>query len=105
MNLKEFVYSNIKDIEELNQVENFGNLLINTVDSSLGDISLPWFTYSKVLRKSPMDIANEFANLCACDSFEAVKAVNGYVNGLVRAARNFKSRRRRYPTVIAERVC
>ena len=80
MNLKEFVYSNIKDIEELNQVENFGNLLINTVDSSLGDISLPCFTYSKVLRKSPMDIANEFANLCACDSFEAVKAVNGYVN-------------------------
>ena len=80
MNLKEFVYSNIKDIAELNQVENFGNLLINTIDSSLGDISLPCFTYSKALRKSPMDIANEFASLCKCDSFEDVKAVNGYVN-------------------------
>lgn len=80
MNLKEYVYSNIKDIPELNQVENFGNLLINTIDSSLGDISLPCFTYSKILRKSPMEIANQFANLCACDSFEKVNAVNGYVN-------------------------
>lgn len=80
MNLKEYVYSNIKDIPELNQVENFGNLLINTIDGNLGDISLPCFTYSKILRKSPMEIANQFANLCACDSFEKVNAVNGYVN-------------------------
>lgn len=80
MNLKEYVYSNIKDIPELNQVENFGNLLINTIDSSLGDISLPCFTYSKILRKSPMEIANQFASLCACDGFEKVNAVNGYVN-------------------------
>lgn len=80
MNLKEYVYSNIKDIPELNQVENFGNLLINTIDGSLGDISLPCFTYSKILRKSPMEIANQFAGLCAGDSFEKVNAVNGYVN-------------------------
>lgn len=80
MNLKEFVYSNIKDIKELNAVENFQNLLINTIDSSLGDISLPCFTYAKALRKSPMEIATDFANICKCNSFSDVKAVNGYVN-------------------------
>ena len=80
MNLKEFVYSNIKDIAELNTVENFQNLLINTIDSSLGDISLPCFTYAKALRKSPMQIATEFAELCKCENFSDVQAVNGYVN-------------------------
>ena len=80
MNLKEFVYSNIKDIAELNTVENFQNLLINTIDSALGDISLPCFTYAKALRKSPMQIATEFAELCKCENFSDVQAVNGYVN-------------------------
>ena len=91
MNLKEYVYSNIKNIEELNSVENFENLLINTIDSSLGDISLPCFTYAKALRKSPMEIANTFAELCKNDSFEDVKAVNGYVNFYVNKSKFTRS--------------
>lgn len=80
MNLKDYVYLNIKDIKELNENVDLNNLLIYTANSTLGDISLPCFSYAKVLHQNPMQIANNFATLCNNSAFEKVEAVNGYLN-------------------------
>ena len=83
MNLKDYVYLNIKNIPELNTDVDLNNLLIYTIDSALGDVSLPCFSYAKKLHLSPMQIANNFATTINCDAFEKVEAVNGYLNFFV----------------------
>ena len=49
-------------------------------DSSLGDIAFPCFSLSKILRKSPVLIAQELSNTFKCDGIERADAVNGYLN-------------------------
>ena len=83
MNLKEYVYLNIKDIEELKNFDDLNNLLIYTIDSNLGDVSLPCFTFAKLLRKSPMQIANDLVEVVKGENFDNVVAVNGYLNFFV----------------------
>lgn len=88
MDLKKLVYEDIKDLEILNGVENLYELLVYTADTKMGDISLPCFSLAKLLKKSPIDIANkileEFNN--KFDTSETVsfvkkiEAVNGYLN-------------------------
>ncbi|UHA72165.1 arginine--tRNA ligase [Paenibacillus sp. 481] len=46
----------------------------------MGDISLPCFKLSKLLRKSPQDIANELKETIHGDDIERVDAVAGYLN-------------------------
>ena len=49
-------------------------------DPTMGDIALPCFRLSKVLRRSPMDIAKTLAEMISCPEFASVLAVGGYLN-------------------------
>lgn len=80
MDLKNLVFENIKDIEVLSQVDNLYALLTYTADSKNGDITLPCFSLAKVLRKSPLMIADEIKSNMNSDIFEKVENVNGYLN-------------------------
>ena len=80
MDLKNLVFENIKDIEVLSQVDNLYALLTYTADSKNGDITLPCFYLAKVLRKSPLMIADEIKANINSDIFEKVENVNGYLN-------------------------
>lgn len=80
MDLKNLVFENIKDIEVLSQVDNLYALLTYTADSKNGDITLPCFSLAKMLRKSPLMIADEIKANINSDIFEKVENVNGYLN-------------------------
>ena len=80
MDLKNLVFENIKEIEVLSQVDNLYALLTYTADSKNGDITLPCFSLAKVLRKSPLMIADEIKANINSDIFEKVENVNGYLN-------------------------
>ncbi len=57
------------------------NLLETPADSKLGDLALPCFKLSKVLRNRPDAIASELVSLFeSVDGLEKVEAVGGYLN-------------------------
>lgn len=61
--------------------ENAENLLETPADSKLGDLALPCFKLSKVLRNRPDAIASELADAFAgFDGIEKAEAVGGYLN-------------------------
>ncbi len=50
-------------------------------DASLGDLAFPCFRLSRVLRRSPVQIANALAETLSTDAcIESAEAVNGYLN-------------------------
>ena len=56
------------------------NLLEYPPDPAMGDIALPCFKLSRILRRSPVQIANALAPCIGCDCVERAEAVNGYLN-------------------------
>jgi arginyl-tRNA synthetase len=49
-------------------------------DSSLGDIALPCFKLSKILRNAPAKIADAIAANLSSEAIGKVQSVNGYLN-------------------------
>ena len=49
-------------------------------DAAMGDLALPCFKLSRVLRQAPVKIASSLAEGVKCAEFERVEAVNGYLN-------------------------
>ncbi|MBE6618676.1 MAG: arginine--tRNA ligase [Ruminococcaceae bacterium] len=49
-------------------------------DSSMGDLALPCFKFAKLLRKSPVMIAEELASKLRINGIEKIEAVKGYLN-------------------------
>lgn len=49
-------------------------------DDNMGDLALPCFKLSKVLRRSPVQIASAIADGFSCDAVARAEAVNGYFN-------------------------
>ncbi len=49
-------------------------------DRTLGDLALPCFKLSKLLRRSPVQIAQAMSEGFACPAVSECKAVNGYLN-------------------------
>lgn len=80
MDLKQLVLDEIKNIEELSSIDNLYDLLAYPTDIKNGDVTLPCFSFSKVLRKSPVIIAEEILNKIQSDYFEKIDNVNGYIN-------------------------
>ena len=56
------------------------NLLEYPPDPAMGDIALPCFKLSRILRRSPVQIANALAPCIGGDCVERAEAVNGYLN-------------------------
>lgn len=60
------------------------NLISDVANNNFGDFALPCFSFAKVLRKSPNQIAEELAkNIALPDEFEKCENVNGYLNFFV----------------------
>lgn len=56
------------------------NLLEYPPDPAMGDIALPCFKLSRILRRSPVQIANALAPCIGGNCVERAEAVNGYLN-------------------------
>lgn len=56
------------------------DLLEYPTDTSMGDIALPCFKLSKILRRSPIQIAMALADSFPADAAIKAEAVNGYLN-------------------------
>ena len=56
------------------------NLLEYPPDPAMGDIALPCFKLSRILRRSPVQIANALAPCIGGDCVERAETVNGYLN-------------------------
>jgi arginyl-tRNA synthetase len=57
------------------------NLLTPSINITMGDYSLPCFTFAKVLKKPPTIIAEQLVNTIQTNEWlNKVQAVNGYVN-------------------------
>ncbi len=79
MDYKKYIASklNIADVTE----EEIALLIVTPPDTSLGDYALPCFKFAKLMRKSPVMIAEELASTYATDeNITKVIAVNGYLN-------------------------
>jgi len=69
----------ILNVNELTE-EDIVKMLEYPPDEKMGDLALPCFRLSKILRKSPVMIANELAEKFASEKINKVEAVNGYLN-------------------------
>lgn len=78
MNVKKIIASNIK-LENIDI--NLESLITENPDKSMGDYSIACFSLAKILRKSPLQIANDIKeNFNDYSIVENVECVNGYVN-------------------------
>ena len=85
MDYKQYIAQKI-NVEGVAQ-EEIAALLAVPPDSAMGDFALPCFRFAKVLKKSPVIIAQELAKTIAPDEVVAeVSAVNGYLNFKVNKA-------------------
>ncbi len=66
--------------EGLLSAEDVISMLEYPPDKTMGDIALPCFRLSKILRRSPVQIAEALAGGIECEEFSSVSAVNGYLN-------------------------
>lgn len=85
MNLKQEIYQVLKQLS----YENLDELVIDSIDASKGDYCLPCFSLAKILRKSPVMIADEIANSLDINNsaIEKVESVAGYVNFFLNKAK------------------
>ncbi len=80
MNIKEQIVKSIDfNFNELNvDVE---NLIIESISADKGDYSLPCFSFAKILKDNPMNIANKIKETVKTDGIiEKCEVVAGYVN-------------------------
>lgn len=69
-------------------------------DPAMGDIALPCFKLSKLLRRSPVQIASTLAPLLKGDFIDRAEAVNGYLNVYLSGAYLVRTL---LPKILAER--
>lgn len=80
MELKELIYNDLKNLSALHDVENLYELLTYSPDAKNGDVTLPCFSLAKVLRVSPIQIADSIITEFKSSIVEKIVNVNGYVN-------------------------
>ena len=81
MNIKKIISDNIK-LENCHV--DFLGLVSDTADKKMGDFSVACFSLAKVLRKSPIQIAEDIKNCFPkLDIIDHIEVVNGYVNFFV----------------------
>ena len=80
MNIKELIVKNIDfNFDELNV--NVQDLIIESITADKGDYSLPCFSFAKVLRDNPMNIANKIKDCVKIGGLiEKCEVVAGYLN-------------------------
>ncbi len=79
MDYKQHIASKI-NIDGVSQEEIY-SLIVLPPSSEMGDYALPCFRFARILRKSPVQIAEELKNSCKPDGvISEITAVNGYLN-------------------------
>lgn len=79
MDYKKYIADRIK-IDGVNENEIYSSLVLPP-NSEMGDYALPCFKFAKMLRKSPVAIAEELRNSYMTDNvISEVSSVNGYLN-------------------------
>jgi len=80
MNIKEQIVKNINfNFDDLNV--NPQDLIIESISADKGDYSLPCFSFAKILRDNPMNIANKIKDCVQVGSLiEKCEVMAGYVN-------------------------
>ncbi len=79
MDYKKHIAEKIK-VEGVSEQEIYDSIALPP-NTEMGDFALPCFKFAKILRKSPMVIAEELKNTIATDEvISEVSAVNGYLN-------------------------
>lgn len=79
MDYKEYIAKKLK-IDGVDEGEIYASIALPP-NSEMGDYALPCFKFAKILRKSPVAIAEELKNSFATDDIiSEVSAVNGYLN-------------------------
>lgn len=79
MDYKKYISEKIK-VDGVSEGEIY-DLLALPPNTEMGDFALPCFKFAKVLRKSPVAIAEELKNaLAPDDTIAEISAVNGYLN-------------------------
>ncbi len=63
--------------------EEIAKMLEYPPDASMGDLSLPCFKLSKLLRRSPVQIAQMLAEGFECDCVGRASTINGYLNFMI----------------------
>ena len=77
MKINKIIAEILPEIEGIN----FEKLVTKNVDQNNGDYSVACFALAKILRKSPIQIANEIKENCKpSDIVDKIETVNGYVN-------------------------
>ena len=85
MDYKKYIADRIK-IDGVEKEEIFSSIVLPP-NSEMGDFALPCFKFAKILRKSPVAIAEEFKNAYVTDNVICeVSAINGYLNFKVNKA-------------------
>ncbi len=81
LDIKQLISDILEDkIPNLNNQEIY-QMLEYPPDDKMGDVALPCFKLSRVLRKSPVQIANELVSeIPANDKIQRVESVSGYLN-------------------------
>lgn len=80
INLREFVCNVISEKAGLDR-SLLWDMLEYPPNEDMGDVALPCFKLSKILRKSPMDIASSLAkSIEISDGLQRIDAVSGYLN-------------------------
>jgi len=90
--ISQVVYDNLQVLNmDINEIENSLNI---PPEPTLGDFALPCFKFSKVLRNSPVNIANSLAQKINSsvlpDFLTCVTAVNGYLNFFINRVQYIK---------------
>lgn len=80
----------VKHIDNLS-VQEIADMFETPPDKKMGDLALPCFKFSKILRKAPLVIANELQEKIAdekgiSDVFKKIESVSGYLNFYVNEA-------------------
>ena len=79
MDYKKYIASKLT-IENVSE-EEIASFIEVPPTKEVGDYALPCFRFSKIMRKSPVVIANELKETFTCDEvISSVEAVNGYLN-------------------------
>ncbi|WP_273360330.1 arginine--tRNA ligase [Anaerococcus octavius] len=77
---KEIIAKKLEN-EDINlSYEEIYNLIEIPPQDDMGDYSFPCFTLAKVLRKSPVQIANGLAENLEIEEFERIENINAYLN-------------------------
>ena len=80
MELKKLIFDDLKNLDICKTFDNLYDLLTYSPDVKNGDVSLPCFSFAKVLKISPSQIAEQIVREFKSEYVWKVENINGYVN-------------------------